>query len=146
MSTDFYDHLHVGDVQKYDSESFIKNSIYFDESSSSEAFNELSTLNEYTDSLLQNPLKTFTDITRENYQLLSSVYKVDDIEIPPSDYETVSSAFVLDAIPEGKAWHDLAFNSLKVPPGYKANFGKLNIGFSSGSGRYIAGYLGNKPV
>ena len=49
----------------------------------------------------------------------------------------------MDYVPEGKLWHDLAFNSLKVPEGYKADVGKLNIGFSGGNGRYIAGYLGN---
>lgn len=100
--------------------------------------------NEYSDDRLTTSLKSFTDITRDNYHFWAAVYGVQNIPIPPSDYETVSSSFVLDYVPGGKSWHDIAFNSLKVPTGYKADIGKLNIGFSSGNGRYIAGYLGNK--
>lgn len=100
--------------------------------------------NEYSDDKLTSPLKSMDDITRDNYHFWGAVYGVQDLPIPPSDYETLSSSFVLDYLPEGKQWHDIAFNSLKVPTGYKADYGKLNLGFSSGSGRYIAGYLGNK--
>jgi len=99
--------------------------------------------NEYTDNRLIHPLKSFTDITRDNYHFWAAVYDVQEIPVPPSEYETVSSAYALDLLPEAKLWHDLSFNNLKVPAGYKANYGKLNLGFSSGNGRYIAGYLGN---
>lgn len=97
----------------------------------------------YVDSLLKAPLKSFEDITIDNYLFWGAVYDAQSLPLPPSDYETVCGTYVLDYVPESKAWNDIAINSLKVPSGYKADYGKMNIGFSSGSGRYIAGYLGN---
>lgn len=99
---------------------------------------------EYTDDRLPTSLKSFDDITRTNYHFWGSVYDVQDLPLPPSDYQTVSEAFALDYVPGGKSWNDVAINSLKIPEGYKADYGKLNIGFSSGSGRYIGGHLGNQ--
>jgi hypothetical protein len=100
---------------------------------------------DYTGNELSGPLRSFQDVTRDNYHIWVALYGAQDAESPPNEITTISGAYSLDLIPGAKSWNDLSFKDLKVPDGYEADFGRLSVGFSGGSGRYISGFMGNAP-
>lgn len=99
---------------------------------------------DYNGSDVNGGLRSFQDITRANYHVWAAKYDVQDIAPPPMEIQTVSSAYALDYVPESKSWHDYSFKDLKVPEGYEADFARLSVGISGGSGRYLAGFVGNR--
>ena len=91
---------------------------------------------------LINPLKSFKDIDRSNYHLWATLYNAHDIPIPPTEFVIIAKSYALDYTPGGKLWHSKEFNDLTVPAGYEAKIAEVRIAFSSGSNRYIQGYIG----
>lgn len=90
------------------------------------------------------PLKSFNDINSANYHVWAAIYGAQNIEPQPTDILTISNAYCLDYTPGDSSWHDQSHKDLKIPEGYEADFGRMNIGISGGSGRYLAGYIGSK--
>lgn len=90
-------------------------------------------------------LKSYKDITRHNFGYWAAVYDAQDMETPPEEYLTVSKAYSLQHREGAILAQDHAYNDLILENGYEASTAVVSLGFSSGSGRYLAGRLGNKP-
>ncbi len=91
-----------------------------------------------------SPLKSFKDLTRSNYHQWVSMYEVMEATSPPDEFYTTAKSYSMSYQPGANLWNDKHYSDLTVKQGYEAIIGKLNLKFSSGSGRYIHGFLGNR--